>query len=303
MSKEKLKLWEQREARVQKALRCEPVDRVPFMFMGSGYIPRSMGVPLSKFCTDGELAVETTLDCLDSLDDIDGINLMVGGIYPANLASQWLSRIDVPGRQLPEDNMWQVHEDEDMKPEDYDLLLNEGWEAFIALMTPRIQDMELLKANQEWMAGHWAGLAGRYHERGFATLCGGIARIPFEVLCGARSMASFFVDCYRMPDKVEEALEVIRPELLKLPKQLTDRSRLKSMWIGGWRSASALLAPKIWDRFVFPHLKKLVLEMHKNDIFCVLHFDQNWDRDIERLLEFPRHACAFSGDGFTDLKR
>lgn len=303
MSEEKLKLWEEREARVQKALHYQPVDRVPFMFMGSGFIPRAMGVPLSRFCTDGELAVETTLDSLDSLDDIDGINLMVGGVYPANLATQWLSRIDVPGRQLPEDSMWQVREEEDMKVEDYDIILNHGWDAFLAHMFPLVQDMELLEKNQKWMAAHWAGLAGRYHQRGFATLCGGIARIPFEVLCGARSMASFFVDCYRMPDKVEAALEVIRPALLELPKQMTARSGLKSVWIGGWRSASALLAPKIWDRFVFPHLLELVTELHAEGIFCVLHFDQNWDRDIERLLEFPRHACAFSGDGFTDLKR
>ena len=35
----------------------------------------------------------------------------------------------------------------------------------------------------------------------------------------------------------------------------------------------------------------------------VLHFDANWDRDIERLLELPQGRCVLSLDGKTDIFR
>ena len=32
----------------------------------------------------------------------------------------------------------------------------------------------------------------------------------------------------------------------------------RRVWVGGWRSASALVSPKLWDRFVFPYLHQMV---------------------------------------------
>jgi uroporphyrinogen-III decarboxylase len=35
----------------------------------------------------------------------------------------------------------------------------------------------------------------------------------------------------------------------------------------------------------------------------ILHYDANWDREIERLLELPKARCVLTTDGKTDFLR
>ena len=52
------------------------------------------------------------------------------------------------------------------------------------------------------------------------------------------------------------------------------------VWIGGWRTASEFLAPRLWERFVFPYFKKMVDARIEEGAIPVLHFDANWTRDL-----------------------
>jgi uroporphyrinogen-III decarboxylase len=74
-------------------------------------------------------------------------------------------------------------------------------------------------------------------------------------------------------------------------------------WIGSWRSAPQFLSPKLWDRFVWPYLKELVDSVAEEGGIPILHFDSNWDREIERLLELPARKCILALDGQTDIFR
>lgn len=302
MPEDKLDLWRERDARIRKALRYEPVDRIPFTFLGPAYAPYSMGMPLSKFCTDADAALEVTIDAMDSLDDVDGINMMVAGLFPCFLTDLWFSRVDIPGRELPEGDLWQVHEEEVMKVADYDIILDQGWEAFQERIYAKVHKPDLREKHNAWLRENFASAAHRYHERGYATLCSMITEIPFEALCGARSMSKFFFDCYRFPDKVKQALDIIQPYYIEQAIQTTRLSGVKGCWVGGWRGASAMVSPKIWDEFIFPYYHEMITKLHAEGILCVLHFDQNWDRDLKRFLEFPKGACAFSPDGATNIR-
>ena len=46
----------------------------------------------------------------------------------------------------------------------------------------------------------------------------------------------------------------------------------------------------------------MITRLQAEGILCVLHFDQNWDRDISRFLQFPK-GCVLSLDGSTDIRR
>lgn len=302
MSEKKLALWKERHERIQKALNFEPVDRIPFSFLGTAYAPVSRGMPLSKFCTDPDAAEEVTIDCLDELD-VDGINMTSAGLLHVLLTNLWLSRVRLPGKELPENTLWQIDETENMKVEDYDFVLEKGWEAFLAEILPKVHHPELLARNKQWLSEKFVDMPRRYQERGYDTMCCAVTQIPFEALCGARSMGKFFFDCYRMPKKVKAVLDIAHPYYIKQAINVANACGVKSVWVGGWRSASALVAPKIWNEFVFPYYLDMVTKLHENGIFCVLHFDQNWDRDIQRFLEFPRRSCAASFDGTTNIRR
>jgi uroporphyrinogen-III decarboxylase len=295
-------LWKEREARLGKALNHEPVDRIPLLFQGTAWLPVFQGIPLSRYCTDPDVALSSTLDALDALDDVDGVNMQVSGILPVRLANIWLSRVEIPGRELPADSLWQVHEAEVMKVEDYDIILNKGWEAFLSFISSKVQKPDLVEREAEWFRANGSAIAQRYHKRGYAVLSCMNSTIPFEALCGARSMQQFFLDCYRMPDKVKAALDIGQQFGIDQVIKITNLTGVKGSWVGGWRAASALVAPRIWDKMVFPYYVDMLNQLQQHGITCVLHFDQNWDRDIRRFLEFPK-GCVLALDGATNIRR
>ncbi len=76
-----------------------------------------------------------------------------GSFWPCGLCYDYLSKVSVPGVDLPDDEMWQVVETELMTRDDYDLLLNLGWPDFLKkFMTERIlcDLIALLHLDSNW---------------------------------------------------------------------------------------------------------------------------------------------------------
>jgi uroporphyrinogen-III decarboxylase len=301
MPDNRLELWKQRDERLRKALNYEPVDRIPVLFSGGAWAPIAMGLKLSTYCTDPDAAFDVALEAMDSLPGLDGSNPLPSGLITPGLTAMWLSKIKVPGIELSDDALWQVEENETMRVEDYDIILNKGWEAFMGEMFSRVQKFDLFERSNAWMMANGPGLAQRYYDRGYALLCCMATSIPFEALCGARSMEKFYFDCYRMPDKVKAALDIGQQFYVNLAIHGTKMLGIPATWVGGWRAASALVSRKIWDKLVFPYFHDMITQLHDNGISSILHFDQNWDRDLKRFLEFPK-GCVFAPDGATNIR-
>jgi uroporphyrinogen-III decarboxylase len=296
-------LYQDKLTRIEKAIQLQPVDRIPVVYQGPAFPARFLGKSIGKFCLDPDFALDVTFETLDQFRDFDGVNAHQGGIIPAMLSFQWLSRVDIPGRDLPDDSLWQVHESGLMTVEDYDMIVNKGWNAFLEGFLPKIVDMALMKANQDWMLAKLPTVVKRFQEHGFVLITGGLTTIPLEFLCGGRSMQQFFLDLYRIPDKVKAAMDVVLPELIQFGINGARLSGVPRVWVGGWRAASQLLAPKLWDKFVFPYYHQLVKGLAEHGVMSVLHFDQDWTRDLGRLRELPEKVCILNPDGMTDIRK
>lgn len=122
-------LYNERLNRIKTAVALEKPDRVPVVPLGDSFCARHLGVKLSEFCTTPELAAKTMLKSFTSLGEVDGIQH--AGFYVHNLSSIWLSKVKIPGRDLPENELWQVAEMELMKVEDYDAIIKDGYNKFI----------------------------------------------------------------------------------------------------------------------------------------------------------------------------
>ncbi|MBI5440371.1 MAG: hypothetical protein HY900_04070, partial [Deltaproteobacteria bacterium] len=108
---------------------------------------------------------------------------------------------------------------------------------------------------------------------------------------------------YRTPDKVKAAMDVMAPEIIQGAVAQAKASGAIGVWVGGWRSASALIAPKIWDKFVFPYYQQVVGALADAGIVSILHLDQDWTRDLARLRELPAKKCLLNPDGMTDIRK
>ncbi len=142
--------YDERLARVEKAINLEPVDRLPVIFMGAAFAPRYMGMSMAKYCADPDAAVDVTVAAMNRPGNLDGCNLVPLGYVTVGLTAVWLSRVGVPGRDLPDDSLWQVQEAEVMSISDYDTIINQGWQAFLAGYMPKVIDMAEFRAAIAW---------------------------------------------------------------------------------------------------------------------------------------------------------
>ena len=294
--------FQAREQRIRRAIRFEPVDRVPVVYMGTAFAPVWMGKTMAQYCNDPALARDVILAAMERLGDLDGVNL-VPGLPPITLTGVWLSRVAIPGRDLPDDALWQIQEAEVMSIADYDVILDQGWDCFLASYLPKVVDMGEFLPALDWMLANIPATVQKYREHGYVVVSGLGGMIPFETLCGGRSMSQFFFDLYRRPDKVEAVMRAMMPGVIKQAIEITKAGGTMGGWVGGFRSASSLLSQKFWDRFVFPQFLELVNAMADSDLVSVLHWDQDWTRDLGRLKEFPAKTCVLNLDGMTDLRK
>ncbi len=302
MGEDKEKLYQERLERIKKVIRLEKVDRIPVIFMGQAFAPRYMGMKLSDFVNDPDAGVDLTIGAMKKLGDFDGVNLAMPGKLSAG--QMGLTRMNMPGRELPEDSLWQVVEEEIMKPEDYDIVIEKGYNAFYAEMLPKfVFDLKECQENLAWMMANAGRKMQQFRENGYVLLTGGVGMPPLEVFSGARSTQQFFYDIYRRPDKVKAAMDASMPDLVQQTVAMTKMSPGLGAWVGGWRGAPVFMAPKIWDEFYWSYCRKLVEALVENDITPILHFDQDWGRELGRLRDLPAKKCLLNADGTTDLRK
>jgi hypothetical protein len=293
-------LFRERMTRLQTAVACGTPDRVPLSLVMDAFAAKTMGVKMADFVQDVDLAGRTMLGVMEKLGDVDSIQFAV--YQPQVLGMLWLSPVNLPGRELPEDSLWQLDEQVRIQPEDYDRILEMGWSPWFGQYIGRYlgeaaaSGTALQEAGPRWI--------GEYMKRGYVVFSPLTVDHPFEHLCGGRTVKEFVLDLFHMPDKVQAVLDVMMAE-----KRDQIRGLVRSVgqpigyWVGGWRTAPEFLSPRLWNRFVWPYMKELVEIVAEEGGVPVLHFDANWDREIERLLELPACKCVLALDGKTDIFR
>lgn len=300
------KLYQERLEKVKKTIALEN-DKPTTCYLGPATPAAYMGVTMAEYVNDLDVNLNTALAYINEINKrtpVDCLNSGALGIkINVALAMIWLSRTKLPGRELPEDALWQVEEKKVMEDEDYDLLIEKGYDAFMERLLPRVIDMKEIQEFNEYMQKNGEQNAKKIMENGYPVVNSGNAAPPFETLCGARSMSYFFMDCYKMPDKVKAAIEAMLPRVIENMINTVKNANGMGTWVGGWRGASAMVAPKIWDELVWPSMYKMGKACLENGIVPTFHLDQDWTRDIERFKELPAKSFIINTDGMTDLRK
>lgn len=299
-------LYQERFTRIKKAMHYEPVDQIPVIWSGPALAPRLIGMKMAQYVSDLEASSFAGLQAMEKIGGFDGTQTPSGGGV-LMLSGLWLSKVKQPGKELPDDSLWQIDEAEVMTQADYDTIINKGWNPFLMEYLPKVADMPEFMRQAGWAAENGRRVAQTYKDAGYVVIndAGVMVSIPFESLCGGRSMNKFYMDLHRIPDKVEAAMRVVQEQNLATINALPPCSpdQVGSTWLGGWRSASGLLAPKLWDRFVWPYMRELAEAYISKGYTPIFHWDQDWTRDLGHLTELPARSCVLSTDGMTDVRK
>ena len=276
-------------------------DRVPVVLEYAGFAAHVTGAPLPRFFTDRAYSLKKFIEAwrlVSEVAEADAIHYPYIAAY--DLAMLWMSKVKCPGVDLPVDVPYQVHEAELMRAEEYDDILKEPWpEYYMRFMAQRVfagvpEEFHPWKAPQIDPMTPWA-------EAGVPVMGGGVVGTPFEWLCGARSLPCFISDLFTIPEKVEAVMDHIVPTMIHPAADETKAAGLPFFWVGGWRTASNFLSPKLWQRFFWPYFERLVNEVVDAGLIALLHLDSDFTRDLAHFRALPKGKCVMALDGETDI--
>jgi hypothetical protein len=294
------KLYEENLERIKRTMRFEKTDRPPVMPTANAWCSRPLGMKLAEYCARAPETADFHLKCWQSLDPVlDGVQCVV--FDPRLTKLLWLSNTRIPGVDLPDDELWQVEEAELVTHDDYREIIRGGYLKWLAKFTrerlgdPASQVVDTLAATVPSIQ--------KFIDAGIVPLVPMIVTIPFENLCGGRSLIKLMLDMIKKPDLLDEVLKVSSPEVLEANRQVLRNIRPIGCWVGGWRGASSLMSPAMWERFVWPYLKATVEMVVEEGVIPVLHLDADWTNSLDYFRELPRHKCIMSPDGATDIHK
>lgn len=297
MMKTNQELYNEKLDRLKKAMNLEKADRIPISLEGACFI--KFGEPsavLADFIRRPDWADDMCLKGYQLMPELD-----VGPSSMAtvrNIGAVWYGGTKLPGREVPEDALWQIDEKGPMTEVDYDFIIEKGWQA----MSNELQFNRLGYKPEDIMPdfAYMGGFHKKVNDAGFAITNGGVAMPPFEFLSGARSVSKFYMDLRRMPDKVIAAMDVMMEEMAAgLKMQLA--AKPMTMFFAGTRAAGEFMSLKMFEKFDWPHRKALadvIIEAGSKPYF---HHDSNWENNLPYFAEFPKASCVFDPDSATDI--
>ena len=91
--------------RILMSIALEKPDRVPVVLEYSGFAAYVTGTQMAEFLASPAKNLETMIQAYHRVAGADAINY--GSFWPYGLCYTYLSKVSVPGVDLPEDEMWQ----------------------------------------------------------------------------------------------------------------------------------------------------------------------------------------------------
>jgi len=245
-----------------------------------------------------------------------------------------------PGHGVSVDSGLQFVEDEYLKPEDIDWLLDDPTDFWLRKYLPRtfgelggFASLQSLAYVRTQLAGNLArfGLpdvqaslkklaeAGRealaWQQKlaegarklaglGFPSLQGGLAgHAPFDVFSNAlRGTRQGYLDIYRRPEKLLEVLERITPVMIRQALERVTPSMPPFMTLTLHKGSDGFMSIKQFETFYWPYLKRLMLALIDEGFVVIPFGEGTWDSRLEIISDMPKGRVVWRFDQ-TDMAR
>jgi len=298
-----------RQSNILRAIKGEKCDRTPLMFAGDNALIRYLK-PETTFgymIREHEQMTKTIIDeVLPKFPKVDMIAAV--GMSSKHLGAVHMAKTYLPGKELDENDMWQVVFTHPIEDEDYDFIIKGGWQKFQEMcMFDRLgYDTDELRLDFE------AGMRNkqRYHDAGLPFALGEMLPAPFDALAFGRGLMQFFVDLIDIPEKVSAVLEIIVDEyeaangdrLRQSISEAKSRGEESMFTIAPCVQANCdLLSRDMFERFGWPLLERQANFLLDAGGLVFFHMDSNWTGFLDLFKTFPKGRCLYDTDGVTDM--
>jgi hypothetical protein len=287
--------------RVRAAIALEKTDRVPLGPAIDSFAARYAGITQQDWWFDHDQANAALVKTFYDLGPWDASDSFAPG-HPLAFALTAPMRVKLPGRDLPPEVPMQFEEAEFMAPEDYDLIIKQGYDAFLHEFFPRlgIHPDEVAPARVA-IAKHGDEDSRLWSELGVYTLCGSKLRPPYDWFSYARSLKGFALDLFRRPQQVIEAMDVALSAMLETTRAVMRGADANGVFVPMARGSASFISPRQFERFCFPWIQRIAQALVADGYVPVFHCDSNWTPLLRYFRELPARQCVLQLDEATDI--
>jgi hypothetical protein len=295
------------QERIDRAVRLAPPTNgwVPVAPLIITYTARLAGMKQAEIFS----SVGAWRRAVDMAADKIGAPDLGFALWPRDVPFSEGMRYKLPGRDLGDDDLFQIIEEEIMTPADYERLLAVGygrWSMdYFAALQPNLRPGRWGRAVVTYqfirMALRIRGNAGRLTRRGIVPAFYGGGYPPFDFFSLARSFPRFSEDLYDTPELVAKACEASVDPILATIMQPLMVTRGKRVCIYPMRSSATFISPKMFEERALGHLVRMVEFFVGKGITPILHCDANWTPMLSFFREMPQGSCILELDNDTDI--
>lgn len=312
MSEETKRLFDERLGRYQAAIALEPTDRIPIA-AGTNYLAEVYsGNTNQETIYDPEKWLQAELVFCREFPEVDVLrNNRVWGPFFDALD---LKMYKLPGRDLQPRDQFQFVEEEYMKADEYDLLIEKPIEFMFDRWLPRIfgefRERGSIRSYLAFLKGGMAQVMfGQImknrtivlqNEAGMPQPMAGWFLAPFDVLAdGMRGLTGTLLDCFRQPEKVIAACDFLVNEMANLALSLADPLKRWPIFVPTHKPT--FLSPQQFDLFYWPSFKRVLEILIGAGHTVRIYLEGDWSRHWHHMLELPRGKVVCDIDNEGDI--
>jgi uroporphyrinogen-III decarboxylase len=331
--------YKQRVTRFIKAMSLEKPDRVPVILPVGSFPLYYAGMTLKEAMHDNKRLCQAYRKFFN---DFKGDTYASPGMVFSAKASEIINSISSkwPGHGLSDDaSIQQFVEGEYMKADEYDVLLKDPSDFCFRYYLPRTLGALAPFANFSPLP-HILGMPSRFLmpavmpevrasfqaiidygketadwmkplmefnrealEAGYPSTFGGQSHAPFDILADTlRGTRGIFMDMYRQPEKLKEAMEMLVTMNIEVGVQMANVSGKPQVFFALHKGDDTFMSEKQYEEFYWPTFRKVILGLIEEGCVPSLFAEGRYNNRLEIIKDLPRGKVVWHFDQ-TDMFR
>lgn len=289
--------------RLNNAIAHKAVDRISYAPLIECYAARFHDVSTYDFLYDEDVAFQAYHE-LKNIFPIWDIRRSLYFLHYGPIQNTiGLMKSKIPDKASEKDNEFQFIEYEVMSREDYNIIIEKGYKAYLDLAYLRMYEAgssDIDWANQKQLEIHKKEIhqAELNHQ---IFLYGAHLYYPFSYFSNLRSFQQFVRDVYQVPDMVKEAGNIAMDQCVRQSLVTTKKTGIPRVMIGVNRVNGEFFSHALFEKFFWPSLEKSALRFIEEGITPIFHLDGNWENNLEYFTSLPKNKIIIELDGYTDI--
>jgi len=300
-------LYKERVERIETAVELKTPDRVPVICTEMDFSWKYVNISQLEYMTNNDKMM-MVLEMFYKDFQTDAAYSEPAVFDPLFTVISEPCIIKVPGRDLPDDSVFQLVESEIMKKEDYKHAIRRGYILTLINLLPKLRpEIPDVQSKFNEMLQNQVGSEliesnrAKLREWGIPIWHVGGMESPFSVLCLMRSYEKLVLDIYRNRELVKETVKKFTQDIIRMSIGGCKSSGINRAQIGLHRESSSSFSLKIFEEIALPMIKEIVDAHIKEDIITILHCDGDWTPNLPYLTELPKGTCVIDLDDSTDI--